>query len=226
MLSEKVGKKLNTYVPDYVVFDLETTGTNCLNDQVIEISAVKVKNGEPVEEFSTLVNPGIPIPDAASSVNDIYDDMVKDSPSFDEALMDFLEFAGDHVLVGHNIHRFDMKFICRDALKYWGQAVGNDYIDTLDIAQAYLPEMAHHTLTGLAAHYGINPFGAHRALTDCRMNQQVFECLHEEMLNPSETAKMVKTCPKCGNFLKKRTGRHGEFWGCTGFPECRYTQNI
>ncbi len=141
MLSEKVGKKLNTYVPDYVVFDLETTGTNCLNDQVIEISAVKVKNGEPVEEFSTLVNPGIPIPDAASSVNDIYDDMVKDSPSFDAALMDFLEFAGDHVLVGHNIHRFDMKFICRDALKYWGQTVGNDYIDTLDLAQAYLPEM-------------------------------------------------------------------------------------
>ena len=226
MLSEKAGKKINTYVPDYVDLDLETTGTNCLNDQVIEISAVKVKNGEPVEEFSTLVNPGIPIPDAASSVNDIYDDMVKDSPSFDEALMDFLEFAGDHVLVGHNIHRFDMKFICRDALKYWGQAVGNDYIDTLDLAQAYLPEMSHHTLTGLADHYGINPFGAHRALTDCRMNQQVFECLHEEMLNPSEATKMVKTCPKCGNFLKKRNGRYGEFWGCTGFPECRYTLNI
>ena len=57
MLSKNNGKKLNTYVPDYVVFDLETTGTNCLNDQVIEISGVKVKDGKVIDEFSTLVNP-------------------------------------------------------------------------------------------------------------------------------------------------------------------------
>ena len=115
MLSKKTGKKLSTYVPDYVVFDLETTGVSCNSDEVVEISAIKVIGGEVVDEFTTLVNPGRPIPYNASMVNGITDDMVKDSPFFEEALSDFLEFVGDAVLVGHNIHTFDMKFLYRDA---------------------------------------------------------------------------------------------------------------
>ena len=61
MLTDTKGKLLNTYVPDYVVFDLETTGIYCDTDSVIEISALKVIGGEVVDEFSTLVNPGISI---------------------------------------------------------------------------------------------------------------------------------------------------------------------
>lgn len=226
MLSSKPGKKLNTYVPDYVLFDLETTGVSCQADQVVEISAVKVKGEEVVDEYSTLVNPGIPIPFYASEVNGIYDDMVKDAPDFESALSDFLKFAEDAVLVGHNIHRFDMKFICRDAEKYWGKTIGNDYIDTLEIARVYLPEIGSHALTDLAAHYKISSKGAHRALNDCRMNQKVFECLKKEMENPSEAARNQKKCPKCGNILKKRSGKFGEFWGCMSYPDCRYTENI
>ena len=110
-LSSKPGKKLNTYTPDYVIFDLETTGTSCQSDEVVEISAVKVIDGKVVDEFSTLVNPGMPIPYYASEVNGITDDMVADNPNFEDALCEFLEFTGDAVLVGHNIHTFDMKFI-------------------------------------------------------------------------------------------------------------------
>lgn len=223
MLKNQTGKKPNIYVPDYVVFDLETTGINCMTDQVIEIAGIKVQDGMVAGEFSTLVNPGIPIPDAASSVNEIYDDMVADSPDFETALKDFMDFAGDSVLVGHNIHRFDMRFIWRDSRKYWGQTIGNDYIDTLPIAQMYLPQLSHHTLSTLAWHYGVYSGEAHRALADCRMNQQIFECLREEMEHP---ATEVKICPRCGGFLKKRNGRYGVFWGCTGYPECKYTQNI
>lgn len=171
MLSKKPGKKLNTYVPDYVIFDLETTGISCADDQVVEISAVKVKDRKVVEEFSTLVNPGIPIPFYASEVNGITDEMVADSPCFEKALKDFLDFIGDSILVGHNIHTFDMKFIQRDALKFFGKQVGNDYIDTLQIARLYLPELGHHKLTDLAVHYGINCDGAHRALNDCKLRQ-------------------------------------------------------
>ena len=98
MLSKKPGKKLNTYVPDYVVFDLETTGVSCVTDKVIEISALKVKTGQVMEAFSTLVNPECPIPFYASRVNGITDKMVKDSPVFQEAFADFLEFVGDAVL--------------------------------------------------------------------------------------------------------------------------------
>ena len=226
MLSKRRGRKLNTYVSDYVVFDLETTGISCTTDEVVEISAIKVQNGKVVDEFATLVNPGRPIPYSASEVNGITDDMVANSPFFEEALSEFLAFVGDAVLVGHNIHTFDMKFLYRDAERFWGETIGNDYIDTLQIAKVYLPRLRHHKLVDLADHYGINAEGAHRALNDCRMNQMVFEHLGKEIANPTDEAKAVKKCPRCGNVLRRRNGRYGEFWGCLSYPECRYTENI
>ena len=123
MLSNKTGKKLNEYVSDYVLFDLETTGVSCENDEVIEISALKVRDEFIVGEFSTLVNPGIPIPLYASDVNGITDEMVENSPSFKSVLSDFIEFVGEDILVGHNIASFDMKFICRDAERFFGKGL-------------------------------------------------------------------------------------------------------
>ncbi len=226
MLSNNPGKKRIECISDYVLFDLETTGVSWQNDEVVEISALKVQDGEVVDEFSTLVNPGMPIPFAASSVNGITDDMVADSPEFDEVLGQFLEFAGDAVLVGHNIQCFDMKFIQKSAQRYYGQMIGNDYIDTLQLARLYLPQLTHFALTDLARHYGISTRGAHRALNDCRMNQKIYECLKAEMANPSEAAKAVQVCPRCGNVLRRKSGRFGEFWGCMSYPDCRYTRNI
>ena len=139
MLGNTKGKLINQYVPDYVLYDLETTGTSSKYDEVIEISAVKVKNGVVTEEFSQLVNPGIPIPSAASAVNHITDDMVAFAPMFDSVLQQFLAFIGDDVLAGHNINRFDMKFLYRDCERYFGQTLTNDYIDTLKLARLCLP---------------------------------------------------------------------------------------
>ena len=118
MLGKTAGERLTAYISDYVIFDLETTGISSAADEVIEISAVKVKGGRVVEEFSTLVNPGRPIPFAASQVNGITDDMVKNSPCFEQAFAAFLEFVVNEVLVGHNIHNFDMKFLYRDAGRF------------------------------------------------------------------------------------------------------------
>jgi len=77
----------------HVLYDLETTGISSLYDEVIEISAVKVRNGKIVDEFSELVNPGRPIPYAASSVNNISDKMVENARSFEKVLPEFLAFA-------------------------------------------------------------------------------------------------------------------------------------
>jgi len=181
MLGDKRGISINNYVKDYVLFDLETTGTSTKKDEIIEISAVKVRNGEIVEEFSELVNPKIPISAIASSVNNIYDYMVKDSPTFDEVLPAFIDFIGDDILVGHNINSFDMNFIYRDLAKYYNKTITNDCIDTLRLSRKCLPELAHHRLSDLADYYGISTIGAHRALNDCRINQQVFENLGREI---------------------------------------------
>ena len=78
----------------------------------------------------------------------------------------------------------------------------------------------------LAEHYGISTKGAHRALADCRMNQQVFELMAKESGGTSAKQTEEKICPRCGLALKKRNGRFGGFWGCTGFPDCRYTKNV
>jgi len=226
MFSDTCGKKINKYVPDYVLFDLETTGISWKTDDVIEISAVKVIEGNIVDEFSTLVNPGRRIPYQATLVNGITDDMVADSPSFREGLPKFMEFAGDFVLAGHNIFNFDMKFLDRDARRYFGETIGNDYVDTLHIARACLPQLQHHKLTDLATHYGISTEGAHRALNDCRMNQMVFEFMGKDMCGKELPEENIRKCPKCGEPLKVRKGIFGEFLGCSGYPACRYTEKI
>lgn len=226
MLSSTKGKKLVKYLPDYVVFDLETTGISVTSDEVVEISAVRVRAGRIVNEFSTLVNPGRPIPRAASRVNGITDEMVKNAPQFHEALGAFLEFVGNDALVGHNIHTFDMKFLYRDAERFFGKLPDNDYVDTLQLARRCLPQLSAYKLVDLAGFYGISPEGAHRALNDCRMNQQVFERLGQELQKHKSSETNAKICPRCGEVLKKRNGRFGEFWGCSGFPQCRYTENI
>lgn len=215
------GKRLAKYVPDYVVFDLETTGVSTMQDAIIEISAVKVKNGAVEDTYSTLVNPGRPIPYAASSVNHITDEMVADAPDIAAALPQFLEFAGGSVLVGHNIQSFDLQFLNRAAAKLYGKTLDNDYIDTLYMARSCLPQLHHHRLLDLAAYFGISAEGAHRALNDCLMNQKCFE----------EMGKLLKdveaqSCPKCGGELIRRKGRFGEFWGCSNYPGCRFTRSV
>ena len=220
MEAYKRGKRLGGYVPDYVVFDLETTGLNPAWDQIIELSAVSVKGGEIKDTFSTLVNPGRTIRPGASAVNGITDEMVAEAPCLAEAMEGFLSFSGKQVLVGHNIHTFDMKFLYRAAEQTLHRQLPNDYIDTLPLSRRILPDLPHHRLTDLAAYFGFSTEGAHRALADCLMNQRCFEALARcQDQTPS------LRCPVCGGKLVLRKGRYGAFYGCSNFPECRYTRN-
>ena len=227
MLGNKKGIHIKKYVSDYVLFDLETTGMS-VNDEVIEISAVKVRNGIIVDEFSELVNPRRPIPYAASAVNHIYDEMVADADDFADVLPRFLLFVGDDILVGHNIASFDMRFLYRDCEKYFHQTLTNDYVDTLFIAKTVFPNWRHRNLGKLAEYYGLSTAGAHRALFDCKMNQQVFENMGKALQNNEIVLEeeKVKLCRRCGKPMKKRNGMYGEFYGCTGYPNCRYTENL
>ncbi|MDE5778403.1 MAG: topoisomerase DNA-binding C4 zinc finger domain-containing protein [Lachnospiraceae bacterium] len=220
MLGNKRGKLLRDYVANYTVFDLETTGIRPDYDSIIEISAVKVVNGNVTDTFSSLINPGRRIPYGATAVNGISDEMVANKPELDIVFPKFVEFIGKDVLVGHNIHSFDMKFIWRAAEELFGQTVSNDYIDTLPIARRCLPQLSHHKLVDISSYYRISTEGAHRALNDCMMNQQCFELMIKESVKYSP-----KLCPRCGGELKRRNGRYGEFWGCSEFPACRYTEN-
>ncbi|NLL80055.1 MAG: DNA polymerase III subunit epsilon [Clostridiales bacterium] len=248
MQASHKGRRLERYVEDYVVFDLETTGISPNWDEIIEISAVKVEQGRVVDRFSTLVNPGRRIPAGASAVNGITDQMVADAPAISKVMGSFMDFIGEAVLVGHNIHSFDLKFIRRDLLEYLDRELTNDYIDTLYMARRCLPQLSHHRLTDISAYYHIATEGAHRALNDCIMNQQCYE----EMKKTARESGMIQekegnvgrsgsttflgdldrnkqpeaVCPECGGNLIRRNGRYGEFYGCGNFPRCRFTRNI
>ncbi len=208
-----------------MVFDIETTGLSPETDQVVELSALKVSGGEVVDEFSMLVNPGVPIPEIVTDITGLTDAMVKDAPSIDVVLGEFVKFIGNAVLMGHNIRMFDLKFIQRDALRCFGKELANDWVDTLVIARRFLPELSSRSLESLSLWYGVSYAGAHRALADCRINKKVYDCLTREMANPSEAAMKVKVCPRCGNVMKRRSGKFGDFWGCASFPDCRYTED-
>lgn len=215
------GKRLAKYVPDYVVFDLETTGISYVNDAIIEISAIKVRGREMTDTFSTLVNPQRRIPYGATAVNGITDEMVADAPYIGDALREFLDFAGQDVLVGHNIQSFDLKFVRLAAQELFGQDLENNFIDTLPMAKSCLPQLTRYRLVDLAEYFHISTEGAHRAEKDCVMNQKCYE-----ELGKIQQGMVIELCPRCGGELKKRSGKFGKFFGCSNFPQCRYTRNI
>lgn len=215
------GKRISKYVGNYVVFDLETTGISTRRDDIIEISAIRVKDHERTETFSRLVNPGRPIPPEATRVNGITDEMVCREDGLGVILPEFLNFIGKEILVGHNIQSFDLLFLSRAADMIHTMTVDNDFIDTLYMARSCIPELSHHRLTDLAEYFKVSTKGAHRALNDCMMNQICYEHMGK-LLNETK----LPSCPRCGGELLKRNGRFGPFFGCSNYPACRYTKNI
>ncbi len=149
---------------DFVVFDLETTGLSPKNDRITEIGAVKIQNGEIVQSFSQLINPEMPIPELITKLTGITDDMVKDKPTIDKVLPEFLNFIEDSVLVAHNAS-FDMGFI-REAYESMDVHLKNPVLDTLELSRAMFPTMKSHKLNLVAKHLKVELKNHHRAVDD------------------------------------------------------------
>ncbi|WP_304243757.1 PolC-type DNA polymerase III [Gracilinema caldarium] len=105
----------------FIAFDTETTGLEPRTDRIVEIGAVKFDSLGPIGRFSVLINPGIPMPEAASKVNGISDDMLRKQPPMEAVLPDFLRFIGSGILVAHNAP-FDVSFINAALGLYWKRA--------------------------------------------------------------------------------------------------------
>lgn len=172
-----MGKKIDHFINTYVVFDLETTGLSCYKNEIIEIGAIKVENNRVVDTYSSFVKPKNSIPYYITNINGISNQMVKKAPGIDNALAEFLEFAGEHPFLGHNIISFDMKFINLASEVLYGEGVHNDYIDTLLLSRQHLRNLKSYSLSSLCQYYNIDTTGAHRALTDCEMTNSVYQAL-------------------------------------------------
>lgn len=166
-------EKLNT---QYVVFDIETTGFSPINNRITEIGAVKIKNGEIVEEYNQLINPNVPIPKKIVDLTGITDEMVRDKPTIDEALPEFYNFIEDSVLVAHNA-TFDVGFI-RHNLSKIDLKLKNPVLDTLELTRALFPNLRSHKLNVVAKYLNVNLQNHHRAVDDAKATAEIFlRCL-------------------------------------------------
>ena len=156
---------------EMVVFDLETTGLHAKSCKIIEIGAVKIKDGRVIDVLNTFVDPEEPISEEITKLTSITDDMVKGAPKEREALDMFLEFAGDDMLVAHNAS-FDVGFI-RVAAERQGVPFTNSYLDTVGLSRYVNPELKQHKLNIIAEHYGLGDFHHHRASDDAAMLAEV-----------------------------------------------------
>ena len=164
----------------FVVFDTETTGLNTQMDKLIEISAVRVENGKITEAFDTFVDPAMPIPAKVVELTGINDGMVAGAPDPDTALKQFLEFAGDRVLVAHNAHGFDIP-ILQAAARRAGVEFRNPYIDSLPMAQALYPGLGNYKLDTVNKYLELPKFNHHRAGDDAAALAAIFCKMLEDL---------------------------------------------
>lgn len=155
----------------FVVFDIETTGLDFMNNGITEIGAVKLVDGKIVEQFTTLVKPDYRITEENFKITGISEEMVKDSPKIGAVLPDFMKFIDGSILVAHNAD-FDTKFIKRfaGAEEY---ELKNKVIDSVVLARETLPFLRKHDLQTIADHFGIS-FNHHRALADAYATAEAF----------------------------------------------------
>lgn len=174
------GSSANKHIDNYCVLDLETTGVFVSNAEIIEISAIKVRSNNVVEEFSTLINPQCHIPKEATEVNHITDDMVKDAPVLESIIEAFLSFVGEDVIVGYNNAGFDMNLIYDKVQEILGIPFKNDYLDMLYAARRTIDGIDNYKLETISKYYHLDNKGEHRALKDCYLTKAVYDNLYKD----------------------------------------------
>jgi DNA polymerase-3 subunit epsilon/ATP-dependent DNA helicase DinG len=162
---------------ELVALDLETTGLDPTTDSIIEIGAVRIREGAVIDEFSQLINPGFSIPASITHLTGITTDQVAGQPQIARVLPALKKFVGNAPVIGHSIN-FDAAFLARhDALK------ANLKIDTYDLAAVLMPRAPRYNLTSLTAGMGIDLEHAHRALDDAKAAALLYWQLWQRALN-------------------------------------------
>ena len=157
---------------EFVVIDTETTGLRPGPDRVIEVACVRVRGGEAIDSFQTLINPIRRIPPFIAQFTGITQEMVNDAPTAKEIMPDVMHFIGDAIVVGHNVG-FDIGFLSYEA-QLVGRAFPPDGLDTIPLARRFCPGLKRFKLDMVASHLNIPTANRHRALGDATVTAAVF----------------------------------------------------
>ncbi len=207
---------------DYTVVDTETTGLSTESCCLIEVSALRVREGRVAAEFSTLIRPpwrevqkngqwqqGY-VDDFIQGLTGITDEMLEGAPLPEEALPQVEAFLDQDLLLGHNVG-FDTAFLYDSFQKYLGRPLGNNSLDQLRLARKLLPQLPHHRLGDVAAALGVPYQGAHRALADCWITYGCYEKLRALALSQGTEEEFLQ------RFEKKKSPKP-RYPGVPGHP--------
>lgn len=177
---------------EFISFDLETTGTLSHLDHIVEIGAVRFVEGQPKDRYQQLVSIEGPIPEQASAVNGITDEMLKNQPSIVEVLPAFAEFCGSSLMVAHNAP-FDFQFLLRAIEEHRTPAPRGLVLDTCQLARKSFPGLANYKLSTLCSYLKIDSDNFHRAEADAISCGYLFNhILQKNSFSPANVQELVK----------------------------------
>ena len=171
-------KNLMKFVDDYVLVDIETTGLSPINDDIIEIGAIKVINNKIVDKYSQLIQINKSLSPFITNLTGITNNMLKLGKEPNIVFNEFVNFVGEEVIIGHNVN-FDLGFLTNKCKKYIDYNLTNDYIDTMYLARKLVPDSTNYKLGTLAKYFNISYEGAHRGLKDVEITYEVYNCLRK-----------------------------------------------
>ena len=161
---------------DFIALDVETTGTLSYVDHIVELAAVRWTDKPEQECFCALVNPGVPMPEEASRINGITDEMLKDKPPIGSVLKDFSSFCSQYPLVAHNAI-FDFQFLSQAFEKNHCAPPLGPFFDTYMLAKKIFPGLNNYKLSTLAQYLKIPGSGFHRAQQDAYACGKIFKAI-------------------------------------------------
>lgn len=210
------GSSLLKFLKDYTVIDLETTGLVTAYNDIIEMSAIRVRDGEVSETFTSLAAPHREIDEFIVQLTGITNEMVSGAPSIEEILPSFLEFIGGDVLVGHNIN-FDYNFIYDKSKAYLKRTISNDYVDTMRISRYAIPALANYKLETVSDALGVEQRSAHRALDDCNTTMCCYKALERKCTASGIDLELIhrrKRSPRAKDFESDKDASDSPIYDC------------
>lgn len=183
------GEKILQLVDTYVVVDIETTGLEKFYDEIIELSAIKIKDNQIIDKYTTLCKPKREIDSFITQLTGITNEMLNSAPPIKDVIRDYIAFIGDSIVVGHNIN-FDINFIYYNICK---EHFANNYMDILRLARIALPHLEHHRLKDLIEYFKLAPFNLHRSLEDCNATFDIYSRLKRFILENDISLKPKKS---------------------------------